>query len=82
MQEKRVLLCEMKECVQKLLNGRPGLSESPVVSWRSGKKPSSNGFIFSIVAVTGIFFSCIAERARGIVGQLSDISSRARQLLS
>ena len=28
------------------------------------------------------FFSCIAERARGIVGQLSDISSRARQLLS
>ena len=29
-----------------------------------------------------LFFSCIAERARGIVGQLSDISSRARQLLS
>ena len=31
---------------------------------------------------TMLFFSCIAERARGIVGQLSDISSRARQLLS
>ena len=30
----------------------------------------------------GFFFSCIAERARGIVGQLSEISSRARQLLS
>lgn len=29
--------------------GRLALSESPVVSWRSGKKPSSNGFIFSIV---------------------------------
>ena len=29
-----------------------------------------------------LFFPCIAERARGIVGQLSDISSRARQLLS
>ena len=29
-----------------------------------------------------VFFSCIAEPARGIVGQLSDISSRARQLLS
>ena len=28
------------------------------------------------------FFSCIAERARGIVGQLSEISNRARQLLS
>ena len=36
--------------------------------------------LFSPVAQ--LFFSCIAERARGIVGQLSDISSRARQLLS
>ena len=32
--------------------------------------------------VEQFFFSCIAERARGIVGQLTDISSRARQLLS